>query len=1151
MKGKRLVVMLIASVFVFGILNTASPVLAGTRNHQRQKNNRPWMNQSLSPDKRADLLLKQMTLKEKAQMMHGIRTSDHYRYIPPIPRLGVPAIKMNNGPAGVSSGGVTQYPATALPAPVSVAASWEPSLGHLYGVVQAKETKDLGRNLLEGPDVNIMRVPRNGRTFESYGEDPYLTSKMAVSDIKGIQSQNVIATVKHYIANNQEHNRFTVNADVGQRALREIYLPAFKAAVKQARVGSVMCAYNKVNSIYSCQNQDMLDNVLKGQFGFKGLVMSDWGATHSTIPSLKAGLDMEMPTGNYYTYGALKQALDSGQISMANINEHVHRILRTMFRFGLFDRSPQKSPINVKKDGEIARHIAEQGTVLLKNQNHQLPLSKSVKSIAVIGPEADQAMTGGGGSSQVKPLYKVSPLEGIKKRAGSDVKVRFARGDYSNQLPVVPSSYLTPSGAKANVHGLKGEYFNNDDFSGSPVLQRTDSQVNFDYGTGSPAPGVNSDHFSVRWTGTITVPKNGEYSLGLTSDDGSKLYLNHQLIIDNSGDHSSKTKTKSVSLKAGKAYNIKIEYHENTGNASISFGLAQENAIQQAANIAKSSDVAVVFVGDHESEGHDRDSLSLSGNQDQLISAVAKANKHTIVVLRTGGPVLMPWVNQVPSVLEAWYPGEEDGNAIASVLFGDVNPSGKLPMTFPKNASDVPANTTAQYPGSDGVAHYSEGIFVGYRHYDKDHIKPLYPFGYGLSYTTFHFSHLKITPKGPKAEADRKVSLDVTNTGSRAGAEVVQLYLGIPDNNAPEPPKQLKRFKKVNLLPGETKRVTFRLNNKALSYWDTKANKWVEQNGDYHVMIGSSSRDIRLQNDFKVKGASGPRYTTLQSPSIMIPGATETVKTTFTNGGSVPAHHVNLKTQLPNGWSAKAITKSFFKTVGAGQSVKTSWKVTVPANAKPGNYDLNAVTTYHGKGGGRVRGSTTTKVAYPSLKSAFNNVGISPNSNPSAADFAGSGTSYSKEALADAGVKAGSTVDNNGFSFTWPNLPIGQPDNVIAGGQAIKISGKGKMLGFIGASAFGTSSGKGKIVYDDGSTQSFTLTFADWYANEPASGDQLVATTSSWNHPQGTSAHKVSIYSSAVPLSDNKTVKAVVLPNISPNVGDGITSMHIFSMAIK
>ena len=661
-------------------------------------------------DARARKLVDQMTLREKIEELHGIQDSTHLRYVLPVPRLRIPGLRIANGPAGVGpADDVKQKPATALPAPISLAATWDAKLAYRYGHIIGQEARDLGYGLIEGPDINIARVPQNGRTFEGFGEDPYLVSRMAVDEIRGIQSNGVIADVKHFVANNQESDRYRINEIVGERALHEIYLPAFEASVEHGHAGAVMAAYPRINGIFCSQNAFLLDTVLDTEWKFDGFVTSDFGAVHSTVPAALTGMDLEMPTGRYFGT-PLEKAVESGKVPMSVINDKLVRRYSTMMRFELFGRSMKIKPIPARRDAEETCRIAEQGMVLLKNSANELPLNpSSIKSIAIIGPYATAAMTGGGGSSHVIPLFTVTPAEGIRKIAGRKVKIDVSSG----------------------------------------------------------------------------------------------------------------------------------------------------RDISRAVSIAKSVDVAVVMVGDSETEGHDH-SLVLAGNQDRLVEEVAAANANTIVVLKTGSAVLMPWVNKVKAILEAWYPGEEDGNAVAAILFGDVDPSGKLPLTFPKRLTDLPANTPEQYPGVDGVVHYSEGIFVGYRHYDEDNIEPLFPFGYGLSYTTFAYKNLAITPQRVSSKSRSgpaiDVALDVTNTGDRAGKEVVELYLGLPSApDLPQPPEELKAFTKVSLRPGQTRRVHLELDRQSLRSWDSTVHGWTVLPGTYRVMVGSSSRDIRLHSRFDVQ----------------------------------------------------------------------------------------------------------------------------------------------------------------------------------------------------------------------------------------------------------------------------------------------------------
>ncbi|HEY3609118.1 MAG TPA: glycoside hydrolase family 3 C-terminal domain-containing protein [Pseudonocardiaceae bacterium] len=639
----------------------------------------------------------QLTLAEKITEMHGIQDATHNRFVPGIARLGIPPLVITNGPAGVGPGDPkTQAPATALPAPEALAATWDPHQAADYGRIMGTETADLGANFLEGTDVNVVRVPQNGRTFENYGEDPFLAAQLAAANVRAVQSAPVIGEVKHFDAYSQENNRFNLNQSIDERTLHEIYDPPFQSAVQQGGAGAVMCAYPAINGTFSCQNNELLNTVLRTDWGFTGFVTSDFGAVHSTVPTVNAGMNLEMPTGKFFDT-ALLAAVHSGQVAVPVIDNLLVQRFAEMIRMGLFDSPPPARPIPAQADGAVSRSIAEQGAVLLKNSAATLPLDPAaLHSIAVIGPFAGAAKTGGGGSSHVIPLFTVDPVTGIKNAVGAG------------------------------------------------------TAVGFDPGTDPAA----------------------------------------------------------------------------------------------AAALARSADVAVVMVGDNQTEGVDQAGLALSGNQDALVQAVVAANPRTVVVVKSGGPVLMPWAAQVPAILEAWYPGEEDGTVVADLLFGKVDPSGKLPLTFPVSPGDVPASTPAQYPGVNGTATFSEGVFVGYRHYDASNIAPLFPFGFGLSYTSFAFSHLTV---GRGAHGAVTVTAKVTNTGSRAGAEVAQLYVGDPSSSAvPEPPDQLQGFVKVSLAPGQTRRVSFTLTSRSFSFWDTASSSWRVAGGTYHLNVGDSSRSLPL-----------------------------------------------------------------------------------------------------------------------------------------------------------------------------------------------------------------------------------------------------------------------------------------------------------------
>jgi beta-glucosidase len=818
----------------------------------------PWMDRDRPAGERADRLVREMTLDEKVSMLHAVSDSEHARETLPIARLCIPALRLNNGSAGVGSGGAVQPQATALPAPLGLAASFDPAVAFRYGAVMGRETRNIGRNLQEGPDINIARVPLNGRTFEAYGEDPHLAGQIAAATVEGIQSEGTIGEPKHYVANNQEIDRTTIDEHIDERTLRQIYLPAFETAVKQGRAGAVMCAKNQVNSAFSCEHEELQQDVLKGEWGFGGFVVSDFNSCHDTVRCAFGGLDFELPSGTWYG-DRLKAAVESGQVPVANVDDHVRRVLATMLRFGLFERPLATTPIDARRGGADSRAAAEAATVLLKNKGGVLPLdARRDRSIALIGPGSHTAVAIGGGSTGVAPLYTVSPLEAITRRVGDGVDINAAHGmgpvDLGPQ-PALPAWTVRPEGAAAGERGWTARYYDNTTWSGEPVLTRTDQWVDMDPSGGIPAPGLGPDRWSIRWTGTFTAPTDGDYTFHLTNHARAGLYLDGTRVIDNGGGFPGTTKSATVHLTAGQPHAIRVDWAKSTGQAMIELAWtppagAPDVDIEEAVQAAKRSDVAVVFPANKDTEGLDRPDLSLPGPQDELIEAVAAANPRTVVVLNTGSPVTMPWLAEVPAVLEAWYPGEEAGNATAAVLFGDTDPSGRLPITFPKRLADTPASTPAQYPGVGGIATYSEGLDVGYRHYDARDVEPLFPFGFGLSYTTFRLDDLKVTdqPRGPV-----KATVEVTNTGRRRGSQVVQVYVGGADGSGPigagqiAPPRRLEGFGKVWLDPGERRKVTVALGPRAFAHWDAASDAWVQKAGSYTVSAGTSSRDLPLR----------------------------------------------------------------------------------------------------------------------------------------------------------------------------------------------------------------------------------------------------------------------------------------------------------------
>ena len=815
----------------------------------------PWVHSTAPAAERAAQVLSAMTLDEKIQLVHGAHGTAYAGWVPGIPRLCVPALKLHDGPGGVADGlpGVTQ-----LPAPVAVAATWDTAVARAYGAVIADEEWAKGANVNLGPTVNIVRDPRWGRAFEALGEDPLLSGRIAAAEIRGVQGGGVLSQVKHWVAYNQETFRNTAADDVivDRRTLHEIYMPQFEAAVA-AGAASAMCSYATVNGTWACENAYTQDTVLNGQWRFGGFITSDWGATHSTVASILGGLAMQMPESTYF--GApLEAAVQAGQVPVSALDDKVRRILEQEFRFHLFERQQTGVPtavVTTAQDAAVARSVAEAGTVLLKNAGGVLPLNAAaVHSIAVIGYDAGTgAMSGGGGSAAVVMPYLVTPFQGLARRAGSGVTVQYAQGTLqpNGPLPAVPAKYLAP--ASGTGPGLTVEFYNNMTLAGPAVFTRVDSTIAVDWHDRSPGPGVNANQWSARWTGTIAAPATGTYIVSLTSDDGSRLFINGVRIIDNWRNQAPTTEIATVTLTAGQSVPIEVDFYQDGGGDSISLGWrapGEPSLLDAAVTLARSSDVAVVFASDFETEGADLPNIDLPGEQDRLIAAVAAANPRTIVVLNTGSAVAMPWVDSVAAVVEAWYPGQEDGNAIAAVLYGDVDPSAKLPVSFPRSLADVPASTSEQWPGVAGQVRYSEGLLVGYRWYEARALAPLFPFGFGLSYTTFRFSHLRVT----RGRGAVRVTATVTNTGRRAGAEVAQVYVGAPAATG-EPPWQLEGFARVELEPGRAKDVTFDLGPRAFAQWDTAAEGWVVGAGRYRIGVGSSSANLPLLGQVAMRAA--------------------------------------------------------------------------------------------------------------------------------------------------------------------------------------------------------------------------------------------------------------------------------------------------------
>lgn len=815
-------------------------------------------------------LFSQLSLEEKVSLLSG----DDSWHTHPIPRLNLPSLTMSDGPHGVRCRqpdvGRKASATTAFPTGISLASTWNPTLIENVGAALAEETLAVGCDILLGPNVNIIRTPLAGRNFETYSEDPHLAGMIGAAWVRGLQSKGVGASVKHFACNNQEYERDRGSSEVDERTLREIYLPAFETIVRQAQPWTVMCSYNRINGVYASQNHYLLTQILRNEWGFLGAVISDWGANHTTVESIRAGLDLEMPGPAKYYGRLLVEAVNNWQVPMEDIDRAARRILRLVLLSG---RAPVYKParsrpagaVNTPEHTALARQVAEEAIVLLKNTPALLPLDPGkIRTLAIIGPNAADLALGGGGSAFVDPPYRISPLDGLRQLLGERVQVDYAKGCYHGSSPtLIRAQFLKP--ARGSGSGLWAEYFPNPDFSGEPSLAEVEPCLDFWWFLRGPAEDI-PEVFSARYTGYLIAPATGSFDLILANTGIARLFLDGRKILDSQqgasvyGNSFYRTQVR-VDLEAGREYDLRVEFIRPAGTPIAQLRLEyrqipledEQTLIAQAAELAGRADAAVVVVGmpeGYETEGYDRPDMSLPGSQNELVQAVAQANPNTIVVINGSAPVEMPWIDQTPAVLHAFYPGMEGGAALARILTGQVNPSGKLTLTLPRRYTDNP--TSINYPGSRRVF-YGERIYVGYRYYDHKEIEPLFPFGHGLSYTTFEYSSLELPEKIYTGETI-PVSLTLRNTGRLAGKETVQLYVQDLQSSVDRPPKELKAFAKVHLEPGESQAVHFVLTFRDLSYYDVDRQDWVAEPGQFRILVGSSSRDIRLSADFEWVG---------------------------------------------------------------------------------------------------------------------------------------------------------------------------------------------------------------------------------------------------------------------------------------------------------
>jgi beta-glucosidase len=811
---------------------------------------------SLAPDdvdRRVQSIIDKMTIEEKIDMLGG----EDNMYTHALPRLGVPRLKMADGPLGVRNYG----PSTAMAAGVSLAATWDPKLAERVGSEIARDARARGVNFMLAPAVNIYRAPMDGRNFEYFGEDPFLASRIAVAYIEGEQSQGVSSTIKHFLGNNSEFRRHDTDSVIDERTMREIYLPTFEAAVKEAHVGAVMDSYNLTNGLHMSQNALLNVGLLKGEWGFRGVLMSDWTSTYDGVAAANAGVDLEMPSGKFMNRQTLLPAIQQGKVSVATIDDKIRRILRTAVEFGWLDRDQTDLSVSrFNREGDqVALEGARESIVLLKNEGALLPLNRGrIKSIAVIGPDAYPPVPTGGGSARVQPFKAVSFLEGIANSVPPSVPVYYDSGVLSlSEMAEATNFSVAPQNGAV---GLQAEYFANPDFQGIPYLARVEKNVNF----GPPGKKTLPDQsLSARWTGYYVPQSAGDYDVFVasTGEDGGyyRAYVDGKLILDNWNSARELTGFATLSLD-GNPHRIVLEHRGLSDWIGSRFRLGivrhEDYVTANAKALAAKADVVVVAAGfdpETESEAADR-TFRLPPGQDELIREMVAANKNTIVVLTSGGGVDMTrWLDSVPALLQAWYPGQEGGRALADILFGDANPSGRLPMTFERQWADNPVHDN-YYPAPDtNRVVYREGVFVGYRGYERNGTKPLFPFGFGLSYTSFSYSNLAIlSVEAPATDRDSsephvEVSFDVKNVGSRAGADVAEVYVGEAHPKVPRPAQELKGFARIELAPGETKRVTIRLDRRAFSYYNPDAKHWLAQPDEFNISVGRSVEAVELR----------------------------------------------------------------------------------------------------------------------------------------------------------------------------------------------------------------------------------------------------------------------------------------------------------------
>lgn len=817
--------------------------------------------------------LAQLSLEEKVSLLTA---ADFWR-TKSIPEKNIPAIKTTDGPNGARGGifvGGTK--AALFPCGISLAATWNKALLREVGHHLADETKARSANMLLAPTICMHRHPLGGRNFESFSEDPLLTGKLSAQYVRGLQEKGVSATVKHFVANEQETHRLTVDSVVAERPLREIYLRPFEITVREANPWAIMSSYNLINGVHADMNDHTLKDILRGEWGYDGAVISDWAGMNSTAESLKAGCDIEFPYSPKWRFGKLIDALNKGQVTQEEIDRAAENVLTLVERLKGDDMSPEEPEREDDRleTRQLIRTAGAEGLTLLKNDGAVLPLCPNTTKVAVIGPNANRAIAGGGGSASLNPYYTTIPLDSIKKTSKQEVV--FAQGCHIYKWLPVASPYCTEKSGQA---GVNIDWFKGDKFDGEPVVIQRRTNTDLFLWDSAPLSQVGPEWSAVATT-YLTPPTTGRHTVSFMSVGPGKLYVDGKLRLDlwdwtEEGEamfDGSIDYLVEVDMEAGKPVEIKVEMTNELrpfakqkqfgithkyGGCRIGFKEQDQlDYIQEAVDAAKAADVAVVIVGldaEWESEGYDRQTMDLpvEGGQDRLIEAVVAANPRTVVVNQSGTPVTMPWVNKVPAIIQGWYQGQEAGNALADVLFGIQNPSGKLPCTFPKRIQDTPAYHT--WPGENLKVVYGEGIFIGYRHYERSKIEPLFPFGHGISYTTFEYGRPELKQRVLSENGTIDIIMGISNTGSVDGSETIQVYVSDEKSRLPRPEKELVAFEKVALPAGETRHIRISLDKHAVGYYDSSLNAWIAEEGTFKVLIGASSADIRHTATFEVE----------------------------------------------------------------------------------------------------------------------------------------------------------------------------------------------------------------------------------------------------------------------------------------------------------